>query len=73
MKTINKPFCKLCTYLHNFLKDYFAPYLLQCDYGTDKLFWRLKDAESWIAYCGKDARIIGTYDRNIVVQRLQGV
>ena len=73
MTNINKPFCKVCTFLHNMLKDYFAPYLVTCSYGTDRLCWTLKEAESWIKYCGKNARIVGTYDYNIVIQRVQGV
>ena len=72
MKTVNKPFCKLCSYVHSVLKDYFAPYLVTCSYGTDRLCWTLKDAESWIKYCGKDAVIVGTYDYNVIVQRVQG-
>jgi hypothetical protein len=70
---MNKQLCKLCNAINAILKDYFAGYLILDCYGTNKLCWTMKEAESWLAYCGKNVKIVETYDYRIIVQRIQGV
>jgi hypothetical protein len=69
IKTLNVG--ALLTIAHDIAKDYFAGYNLVCNYGTNKLFWTMKGAESWLHACGDRAYILETYDFQIIASRIQ--
>lgn len=58
---------------HDIAKDYFAPYAVTCNYGTNKLCWTMAGAESWLSSCGDKAYILETYDYKILVSRTQNI
>lgn len=62
MKTILKAIDAL-------LRDYFAPYVIMDNYGTYKLCWSMKEAETWMPYCGNECFIMETYDYCTLVAR----
>ena len=40
------------------LRNVFAPYLVQDDYGTHRRCWTRSEAESWIPYCSARSRVV---------------
>jgi len=53
-------------------RDYFAPFVVMDNCGTYILCWSMKEAKSWLPYCGDVAQIKDTYDYQIEMARVQG-
>jgi hypothetical protein len=72
MKTLIKSVKAAFDILNNEAKQYFAPFVVVDNFGTNQLCWSMKSALAWLPYCSDRAYILETYNHAPVVKRIQG-
>lgn len=73
VKAIKSDVIKLSSKANAVLKNYFAPYIIVDNHGTNVLCWTMKEAQAWFPYCSKSAYIMETYDYTVIIRRIQNV
>lgn len=63
---------KILRTIDSIARDYFAGYIVCDEMGTHILCWTMDEAFSWLSFCGKNAKIVESYDYKVLVSRTQG-